>query len=120
MKTCKYCKIRKSLLEFYKKQAGCKECIKSLSNEYTKNHYEEKMAYNAQYAIDHREEIKLRRQIRYLENKDKILQDRAQYYLDNSEQIKATRKLYVIKNTDKINSLSRKRKAAKLNRIPKW
>ena len=134
MKHCGKCKESKCLTLFdaHKsrkdgKQVYCKECRKA----YREENKEARAAYNAQWRKENKETLAVYQAQWYQENKDVKKAYQAQYYQENKEAVAAQKAQYYQENKEVIAQYKKenkeayaayeaKRRAAKLQRTPKW
>ena len=76
--------------------------------------------YFAEYRAKNRKTLREYKKAWRLANQEQERQKTAEYYEVNKEQIKQYQLDYKKKNPAKINALSKKRKAGKKQRTPKW
>ena len=138
MKICKKCGIEKELSGYHKKsevidglQPICKECDKIEKKKYYNKNKERLLNKSKIRYKNNEEQEKLARKMHYLKNKEQVSIDKKKYYETNKEQIlnrhsknKEHRNNYgrkwQIANPGKVNANAAKRRAAKLQRTPKW
>ena len=105
MKICKLCKVNKPMTEFKHHTAQCKPCRAIKRHAYYEAHKEEIAAYDAQ---------------KWIKNKIPYSKRMQKYKKENPEIVNAINRKWAKANPAKKNALVAKRKAAKLQRIPKW
>lgn len=106
MKKCSKCKIKKELIDFYKKKSSkdglrseCKECILNKCKVYYQDNKDERL----DYYYNNREEILEKSKVYYQDNKDKISERDKRNYYENKERENKRAKIYYFENKDIIS-----------------
>jgi 5-methylcytosine-specific restriction endonuclease McrA len=150
MKSCKKCNIEYSLDNFYKKKGGrlgvdsiCKICDrkrpriknKETASLYYKKNKEKISIKNKKWALENPDKMRIFSRKSYQKHKTSICESRKSYRITNSEKIaeiekryrdgnleavRAKNNKYRIENPEVFNAKSAKRRAAKIQRTPKW
>lgn len=111
IKSCKFCgSLDDGIVPFVHDERKCIPCRNRLKRE----------KYNSDK--DYRN-LLLTRHKKYMskdDNKKKFYEYIKAYHLNNKESIKKHKRKYVINNKDKVNSITAKRRANKLLRVPSW
>lgn len=127
MKKCSKCQIDKEVTAFYSHVTGleglsasCKQCKKITSDSwYTKNK-QRKATTASKWAATHKEQIAKLNSCNYKKN---LLENRAkrqQYHKEHQKEEKIWRQQYLNENPEIARNWTSKRRAAQLNRLPKW
>jgi hypothetical protein len=121
MKKCSNCNNIKDLNTFSKDKKRkdglcyvCKDCQKNLYVQIK----QKKLEYAKKYYENNKEKIKINVKSYTLNNSEKVKSRRKIYC--KSDKAKSSCKLWRKKNPGKANSIAMKRRAAKLQRTPKW
>ena|ERR1700677_1184159 len=135
MKFCIYCNKIQEINNFYNKSNKCKACIKITRKVYRKKNKYKIAQQTKAYQKAHKPEHLFSNRKYYLKTKDKKLAYQRQYRLLNKDKLLIRDRLYNKKNKEKrrqqekqwrilnrgaYNCKSAKRRAAKLQRTPKW
>jgi hypothetical protein len=112
MKTCRRCNILKEFSEFYKNithkdgfRSECKKCSDISSKIYNELNPEINAASKKAYRDRNIDQIKI---------------DQQNYKQNNPGKVKNTKQLWKKSNIGKVNANTAKRRAAKLQRTPRW
>lgn len=135
MKNCVKCLNTKSTLLFPKRGNECKECvsvymavyrednkdrISQLKKAWKLNNSEHVKAKDKAYGLLH-SDLKAQAGLKWrIANPELNKQHKAKYVKNNGVSVKLSKRTWVINNPDKLREKDARRRAAKLQRIPKW
>ena len=86
----------------------CKPCAKIYKRKNREKYAEKSQEYCAKYQKEHKEEIKDKRDVFYIEHKSKIIEYKNKYCAKNKKKIAIKAKKYRNENKDKIKEIRRK------------
>ena len=118
MKICKYCNIKQTRKNFL--YAKCKSCKALVRKAHDKKNRAKLNKQRREYVKNNKELVASWKRADYLKHKPKRLATMKNWVKRNTLLRNKISKKYRKANPEKVNFLTAKRRAAKLQRIPKW
>lgn len=124
MKTCTQCGAIKDPIEFYRNgpkfHSHCKTCHKAKTDAYQRANKEEHYQATVRWKTKNEDKIKVYQKRTRIKHADKMREGKAAYRATIKELTAQQWQAWAKENPEKLRAKDMKRKAAKLQAIPKW